>query len=77
MQKILTTSGAVYLLDDERVQRLSGPYSPGINYDRAPDGVWEPLVLPAEVIVGVSMVLHLETFSRITTPVVSVEEVAA
>lgn len=77
MLKITTKSGAVYLDDEKgRVQRLSGPYSPGINYDIRPDAEWVTLASGPVWRVGVSAYMTFGDGSyRITTPIESIEEV--
>lgn len=75
-----TASGAEYVIDRDayKVVRLDGPYSEGINYDNYPDGVWHDLYAMPEIKVGsqayIVMGYHGGNY-RITTPVVSVEEV--
>lgn len=80
MLKITTKSGAVYLHDEDksRVQRLSGPYSYGIDYDLRPDAEWSTLGSAPVWEVGVSgyMTFADGTF-RLTTPVETIEEVDA
>lgn len=75
-----TRSGADYVIDRDayKVVRLDGPYSEGINYDQYPDGKWHDLYAMPLIEVGrqAYMVFGFDGGSyRITTPVVSVEEV--
>lgn len=77
MIKFTTESGAEYVYDanTRNVVRLDGPYSPGINYDRVPDGFWQGVEQISKIEVGhrVHIVLS-EGLFRTTTPVVSIEE---
>lgn len=75
MIHVTTTSGAEYLIDGLRVQRLSGPHSPLIDYDQTPDGVWEILMAEPVIKVGRPLFMTKEGGKlRISTPVVAVEE---
>lgn len=74
MKRIETTSGAVYLwdTDNKRVVRVIGEYNPGIII---PNGEWVPADY-ARVVVGASAVFQgRDSHYRVTTPVVSVEDV--
>lgn len=77
MLKITTASGAVYLDDQQgRVQRLTGPYSPGIDYATRPDSVWHTVEHQPEWAVGLRTYIDfVGGFYRLTTSVVSIEEV--
>lgn len=75
MIHITTTSGAEYLIDGLRAQRLSGPYSPLIDYTVAPDGVWEALTSEPRIEIGEQLLLLKEGGRfRLSTPIVAVEE---
>ena len=73
---VTTKSGAVYMIDTvEPAVMRQGSYSPGINYERAPDHMWQPLEAVPDVTVGLSMYMfHKDGAMRITTPVVSIDE---
>lgn len=74
MLKITTESGAVYLDDDMRVMRLSGPYSPGIDYTVVPDSEWHTVNAPVNWELGISAYISFVNGKfRTTTPVVSIE----
>lgn len=79
MIRFTTKSGAVYLLDEveNTAHRMEGsPGSSGINYGLVPDGVVHRLVKFPDVVVGESVWMFFDTgVFRLTTPVVSVEEV--
>lgn len=79
MLKLTTKSGAVYLLDTEKPRlRRQGPHSPGINYSLVPDDEWHALRSFAEPVVGKPAVFGLAAgMFRVTTPVVSIEELTA
>lgn len=75
MIHVTTTSGAEYLIDGLQAQRLSGPYSPLIDYTVAPNGVWEALTSKPKIEVGERLALFKEGGRfRLSTPIVSVEE---
>lgn len=79
MIKFTTESGAEYVYDTDarKVVRLDGPYSPGINYDRVPDGLWQTVRGISRIEVGSRVRIALaESLYRTTTPVVSIEEVS-
>lgn len=81
--KYTTRSGAEYLVDEEehKMQRLSGPYSPLIDYKRHPDGVWETYVtfvkMPYMYEDECSLFFYRGdgALSRATTPVINEEVV--
>lgn len=76
MIKFTTASGATYLYDEQknRVQRLSGPYSPGIDYVAVPDGKWQTLTSIGPITVGQSVSMTFTTNKwRLTTPVTHIE----
>ena len=78
MKRITTESGAVYLYDyaNGRVQRVEGPYSALIDYDAVPDGKWQTLTGMSPLIIGESVQMTFVSGKwRITTPLVSIEEV--
>ena len=73
--KVTTESGAEYLLTpDGLVTRLSGPWSPGIDYALRPDGEPDQLVPDnPDPIPGKSWIMQFVGGGyRVTTPVVSV-----
>lgn len=73
---VTTKSGAVYMIDTkEPAVMRQGSYSPGINYERAPDGEWRALDTVPDVTVGLPLYMfHKDGTMRITTPVVSIDE---
>lgn len=77
MKKITTESGAIYHYDEEnsRVMR-EGPNSPGIDYSKVPDGGWDHVEGTSILEVGrvAGFLLGFNNY-RITTPVVTIEEV--
>lgn len=76
MLKITTQSGAEYLIDGNKAMRASGPFSPGINYMTHLDAVWEEYWDIPEPVVGACLFLPKGfRSSRLTTAVVSIEEV--
>lgn len=76
MIRLTTESGAVYIVDQWKKQvRREGPHSPGINYDRAPDGDWKPYDNTNEFEVGGGAVFLLSDGTmRVSTAIVKVEE---
>lgn len=75
MIRLTTASGAEYLIDGLSAQRLTGPYSPGIDYVKSPDGAWEPLASEPVIKVGQPLFLIRDDGSvRVTTPVAQVED---
>lgn len=74
--RFTTKSGATYRVEDNRVMRETGPYSPGIAYDLCADGEWSvPLVACTEITVGERVTMDfIDGTYRITTSVVSIEE---
>ena len=74
---VTTKSGAVYMIDTEKpAAQRQGTYSPDINYTLVPDGEWVELEYVPEVRVGESVYMSFVNGTlRITTPVVSIEEV--
>jgi hypothetical protein len=75
MIKVLTRSGAEYLIDDDlgEVCRLNGPWSPGINYKTHPDGLWNRFTGRSAVRLGQSIWFSSPVWNRVTTPVVNTE----
>ena len=78
MIRFTTESGAEYVIrsrDDVReMTRLSGPFSPGIDYDVLPDTQWHELVRFVGVEVGKPATMILAAGKvRVTTNVVSVD----
>ena len=78
MLRVTTESGAVYLIDGMKVLR-EGPYSPGINYATVPDSKWIEYDDISPIVVGRSVIFWgqrgFTVLDRVTTPVVSIEEV--
>lgn len=77
MWKISTESGAVYLYDDvELLVQRQGPFSPGIDYAVLPDDEWLELSRAPDFIAGESTDMSFITGKwRVTTPIVSIEEI--
>lgn len=79
MIKVLTRSGATYLIDDQLMEicRLEGPFSPDINYKTAPDGLWRRFTRRSTLRLGAELIVRNETgpkmWARMTTPVVNIE----
>lgn len=79
MLRFATESGAVYEIDysNARVRR-TGPFSPGIDYDRVPDDSWERVIALTDIAVGKSVGISLTgSLFRWTTPVTEILEVEA
>jgi len=79
VKRITTKSGAVYLYDyaNGRVMRADGsPYATLIDYSTVPDGEWQTLTWMSPPVIGGCLQMSLALGrGRITTPVVSIEEV--
>ena len=76
MLKITTESGAVYLDTGHRVMRLSGPFSPGIDYTAVPDAEWQHTKALTGWSYGEPAYINFINGKwRVTTPVVSMEVV--
>lgn len=72
--RFTTESGAQYEIVNNRVRRV-GPFSPGIDYENAPDGRWLDLKQATRVVVGLPVHMSLANGKwRLTTPVTSVVE---
>lgn len=67
-----TESGAEYLFEDGYLTR-TGDYSPGIDYEKVPDGHAEKVLYHTPIEVGESALFDFENgLYRLTTPVVEV-----